>query len=376
MKILWLAHEGMLSGANLCLLEYATILKRRGIQIHMVVPSVRELANAATVNNIPFTEIKFYSWTVPLVDFKRTYFEKVKRWGRNRIAVSKIKQLIRAENPDFVVTNTIATPVAALAAQAAGKKHVWFVHEFGEEDHGFSISGGFKRGAAIMEKLSYKLVYNSNAVQQKYVPFVEESKRNIVFNAVMITGGYKEIGDCTPLRLIILGQVAPAKNHLEAFRALSICKKQGLRFELTVVGKAEDESYLDNLLKCAKALQIENNVKFLGEVLQPQTLIQQHHALLMCSRKEAFGRVTVEALKLGVPVVAADSGGSLEIISEGLDGLLYKSGNENNFANKILELKNNYSLFNRKQISVMACEKFNEEVSYRQLLKVFDLAHE
>jgi glycosyltransferase involved in cell wall biosynthesis len=47
---------------------------------------------------------------------------------------------------------------------------------------------------------------------------------------------------------------------------------------------------------------------------------------LMCSRGEGFGRVTVEAMKLGKPVIGARSGGTVELIRDGWNGFLYPLG--------------------------------------------------
>ncbi len=47
---------------------------------------------------------------------------------------------------------------------------------------------------------------------------------------------------------------------------------------------------------------------------------------LTCSRDEAFGRVTVEAMKRGRPVVGAASGGTAELIQDGRTGRTYPPG--------------------------------------------------
>ncbi len=61
----------------------------------------------------------------------------------------------------------------------------------------------------------------------------------------------------------------------------------------------------------------------------------------MCSRMEAFGRVTIEAMKMGTPVIGARSGGTPEVIREGLTGLLYTPGDVKELADKIQQLCEN-----------------------------------
>jgi glycosyltransferase involved in cell wall biosynthesis len=62
---------------------------------------------------------------------------------------------------------------------------------------------------------------------------------------------------------------------------------------------------------------------------------QQSHAALMCSRSEAFGRVTVEAMKLGLPVIGADRGGTPELVRDRETGLLYPHGDPSALAERI-----------------------------------------
>jgi D-inositol-3-phosphate glycosyltransferase len=44
--------------------------------------------------------------------------------------------------------------------------------------------------------------------------------------------------------------------------------------------------------------------------------------LLLPSWQEAFGRIAIEAMAMGVPVAATDAGGPAEVVRPGVDGLL------------------------------------------------------
>jgi hypothetical protein len=61
-------------------------------------------------------------------------------------------------------------------------------------------------------------------------------------------------------------------------------------------------------------------------------------AVLVCSRMEAFGRVTVEAMLLNKPVIGTNTGGTMELIEEGRTGLTYEPGNAHQLANQIEKL--------------------------------------
>ena len=373
MRIIWLAHEASLSGANRCLLEYLSILKKQGVENYLVIPYGNgELDLKAREAGIAFEKIKFYSWAKELHAPPTRMRLKFKRWLRNYIAVKKLASCIKKISPDYVVTNTIATPVGAIAAKKTGAKHVWLVHEFGEEDHGFTIAGGFSKGAEIINNLSCKIVFNSLSVRRKYQSAVSDSKAFIVHNAVMVADVVPlPLVKEGPLRLMMLGQIAPAKNIMEALQALQICRKKGLEFSLKVVGTAEDKAYLLHLKTFVHKAGMDALINFYGAAAEPVSILQNHHALLMCSHHEAFGRVTVEALKCGLPVIAANTGGSPEIIEKDANGYFYEAGNAADLADKILLLNKNYLYFDRMKIAVSAKEKYNEANTAEELLKVF-----
>ncbi|HEY8280332.1 MAG TPA: glycosyltransferase family 4 protein [Bdellovibrionota bacterium] len=106
----------------------------------------------------------------------------------------------------------------------------------------------------------------------------------------------------------------------------------GLPVRLAVVGgkiydTMGDEDYEALLRRKVKENGLERYVHFTGFVENPQDYVRQLDCLVHCSlQPEPFGRVIVEAMACGVPVIAADAGGVKEIIEPGQDGLLYRMG--------------------------------------------------
>ena len=80
---------------------------------------------------------------------------------------------------------------------------------------------------------------------------------------------------------------------------------------------------------------LNDRVHVRGSTPNPMPYINSADVLLMCSHREAFGRVTVEAMKLGTPVIGSRSGGTQEIIDSGRTGLLYSPGDSQELADKI-----------------------------------------
>ncbi len=78
------------------------------------------------------------------------------------------------------------------------------------------------------------------------------------------------------------------------------------------------------------------------------------HVGLMCSESEAFGRVTVEAMRAGLPVCGTDSGGTPEIIEPGVAGLLSPAGDAGALAVNLMALESDEEL--RRRLAVRAVE--------------------
>ena len=74
----------------------------------------------------------------------------------------------------------------------------------------------------------------------------------------------------------------------------------------------------------------------------------------MCSECEAFGRVTVEAMRAGLPVCGTNAGGTPEIIDPGVNGLLSPAGDANALAANLMALELDEDL--RRSLAFRALE--------------------
>ncbi len=173
------------------------------------------------------------------------------------------------------------------------------------------------------------------------------------------------------LKLIMLGQIAPSKNQLDALKAITVLLKCGVSLTLTITGKSDDADYLKLLKDFIEENNLQPNVVFEGVTNKPEEVLIQHELLLMCSRMEAFGRVTVEALKLGMPVIGANAGGTNEIVVDGDNGYLYASGKYEDLAAKILLYDQTKHHFNREKIAEKSREKYNAQSTLAELMELF-----
>jgi glycosyltransferase involved in cell wall biosynthesis len=152
------------------------------------------------------------------------------------------------------------------------------------------------------------------------------------------------------INILIAGTLIPGKGHKDALLAVCLLIKKGWNIKLSIVGTGE-KSYLVYLKSLATELSISNNIIFHGFTQDIDVFYQKAAVTIVCSQNEAFGRVAVESLAWGTPVVATNSGGVREIIKNNITGFLYEPGDYNLLAEKIEEL-----LINQEQYIKFAQE--------------------
>lgn len=124
----------------------------------------------------------------------------------------------------------------------------------------------------------------------------------------------------------VFGRVTPWKGQLEFLEAMRTIIPGCPDLRLLVVGDesdSADKSYRDKLLALVNGPELSGRVVLAGF----QRDVAAHYAacdiVVHCSRsREPFGRVVIEGMAVGNPVVAIAEGGPLDIIEDGVDGVL------------------------------------------------------
>ncbi len=116
-----------------------------------------------------------------------------------------------------------------------------------------------------------------------------------------------------PVTVGLLGQISPHKGHDDAIDALRLL---GSGFRLLIAGTGEEE-YVQSLKRKAAGLSVE----FPGFVAAPD-FFPLIDVLAVPSWEEPFGIVLLEAMASGIPMVATNRGGPLDIVTSGEHGVL------------------------------------------------------
>jgi glycosyltransferase involved in cell wall biosynthesis len=131
------------------------------------------------------------------------------------------------------------------------------------------------------------------------------------------------------LRVLMLGRMAHWKGQLLGLRALASLRTSR-RLAVTVAGGTwfGETAHQEKIRQFARE-HPQLRIDVPGHVDEVVELIDRHDVLLHTSLlPEPFGQVIVQGLARGRVVVAADSGGPAEVITHGHDGLLYRTGDQ------------------------------------------------
>jgi len=124
--------------------------------------------------------------------------------------------------------------------------------------------------------------------------------------------------------LAIVSRLTPWKGHRTLLEALPRVAAAHPTVRLLVVGEPAfwTSDYAEELAALAEALGLADRVLFLGRREDVPELLALSEMLVLPSEDEPFGRVIVEAMAMGLPVVATATGGVPEIVVPEETGLL------------------------------------------------------
>lgn len=352
-------------GGPRSLLETIDALREQGVECFVLVPASGRLIEELNSRGIAYSVIPYKRWVESL------NYPTWKRWRKvvwNLLMAVAIASQIRQWQCDIIYTNTISIGVGALAAVLLGKPHVWHIREFVYEDHAQGFDFGRNFTLKLVDRFSQVCIVNSEAVAQKYAQFITPSKLKVIYQAVVTPNTAAVIPTTTNFRCIIVGALVEGKRQEDAIRAIAHLVHTGINVELEIVGDG-DYQYQQYLKAIVSENLLEKYVRFTGYVDNSFTLMQSADAVLVCSRCEAFGRVTVEGMRAGKPVIGARSGGTQELIQDGFNGFLYTVASDRDLAEKIAFLYKHPEM--AKQIGengrLWAAEQFSQERYGREI---------
>lgn len=233
-----------------------------------------------------------------------------------------VRQVLRAAGRvDIVHSNSSTVDIGLLIARSMGVPHVWHLREY----YDIGINGRpFPSWASWKRKL-----FESDAVIAITPGLFDHWGLGGHRHAWCIPDAVcssADAGPITPRRdrriLFVAGTISAVKRPDEA---LKIFAASGLPdYSLCFVGSVSGQ-VRHSLESMASDLGVADRITFIPFVNDIKPLLQEAAAVLVCTLNEGMGRVAVEAMFAGCPVIARNSGGSKDVLLGGELGSLYDS---------------------------------------------------
>ncbi len=167
--------------------------------------------------------------------------------------------------------------------------------------------------------------------------------------------------------LIYVAELNANKNQGLLIEIMAMLKKENVRLLL-----AGADNFAGEYHKKAKMLGVEDRIDFLGHREDVEQLVRMSDICVASSLREGLPVNIMEAMAVGLPVVAVDNRGHRGLINNGEDGFVVTPGNVNSMKEKISLLLEDELLY--KEFSRNASEnikKFSKDAVCVQMKKVY-----
>lgn len=316
MRLLFVTHNAdFLGGGELSLCQLIGDLHKRDHEVRLLVPRGGWVRQTCERRGIEVQTVAMPSFT------SLRCLGALWRWSR---------LLTQGWRPDIIHASTPRAAVYAGIAGRCGGVPVVFHCRIAWVD---------RRLDWLIARLATCVVANSHATAQRFAGRSVPDIR-VVYNGIDVRQFAAESPAKKPLGagriLLCVARVSRWKRHdivLDVFDQLSPDLDD---LHLVCIGgpDPDDPGWMKQLRERTARLAHGDRVHWLGMRSDVASWYSAADILILASENEPFGRVIVEAMACGVPVVACNRGGPAEIMEQGGQGFLVVPGNTAEMAHR------------------------------------------
>ena len=338
-KVLFISPNCSKYGAERSLVTLAAFLnKSGGYESHVLIPEYGDIVELLNAEKVQFTVQKFYCWTN--IGKGRRVIKGLFKLLLNYCVSLKVKRRLESLNfyPDIVHTNVITTSFGHQLATKLKCKSIWHIREFGKLDFNMDFDLGTYLSCSLVDR-SDLVIANSKAVLDYYGKALHKARKIFIHNGINWVPEIQRQFNGKIFKIIMVGRLGEEKGHRDIINSIAFLVELGVdNIHLDIYGEGSEYSSLREMVSENK---LDPYITFEG--FSDSIDYSQYHLGIICSRNEAFGRVTVEYMMSGLPVIGTNSGGTKEIVKDGV-GFLYAVGDFEQLARHILIFRNDRSL--------------------------------
>lgn len=343
-KVLFVSHSSLRYGAEKSLLLLLKNIDRKHFEPIVILPWPGPLKEKIDNLDIKIYEVWSPWWVKLHVGEARFGRRIIKEIIQEIIAVFRLCRIVSKEKVAVIYTNTIVKFSGAITAIITKIPHLWHIREIIPDNPDLHSVLPHRLLFKFISRTSRTIIANSKATASQFQDINTKNKLRIIYNAQETNGSHKfnslksiDGVKSTDWIVAVVGTFQKRKAQDDAIRAVKIAEGAITNIKLLLIGDGQKE-YKDYLKNLCSELNISDRIVFTGYRDDVPQILPHCKLLLMPSWNEPFGRVVIEAMVAGVPVIGANAGGLKEIIQEGTTGYLVPPKKPEEIAKKIIYL--------------------------------------
>ncbi len=245
---------------------------------------------------------------------------------------------------DIIHSNSSREDFGAMLALKYNKPLIWHIREFGDKD--FKCFSFRRNYIELMNESAWKFIAVSDIVQRHWIKKgLNAGKFSRVYDGVVTNTKKKvEYARDKKIKFVMLGALRETKGQYQVIQACRLMtKRERAKLSIDIIGGGT-RAYTGKLNRMIKELKLESVIHLLGYRNDMGSSLSRYDCGFMCSKSEAFGRVTAEYMMAGLPVIASNTGANPEIVMEKENGVLYQWNDIRDLKRKIVFMLDNPEL--------------------------------
>jgi glycosyltransferase involved in cell wall biosynthesis len=371
MKILFLDQSGQLGGAELSLLDLASF--------HRETCLVGLFADGMFRQRLEARHIPVHVLAQQALHIHKDsgFWHNFCCTGRLLPLIWRVVQLSRSY--DLIYANTQkAFVIGAIASLFSRRPLIYHLRDILSDDHFSKIN--IQIAIFLANQVASLIIANSKATQAAFIQSGgRPEKITVVYNGFNpnhyqnLTAQAKQIRqDLGLTNCFVVGhfsRLSPWKGQHILLQALTHCPENVVAL---FVGDAlfGEQDYVAQLHQLVEQLELQHRVQFLGFRSDIPELMSACDLVAHTSTApEPFGRVIIEAMLCGSPVVAAAAGGAIELVDHGVTGWIATPGDPLKLARIIQQCCDQPDLTRAiaTQAQVQASQNFSLATTHQQI---------
>lgn len=308
----------------------------------------------------------------------RAPFSTIKRILGFIPPIIRLFNIIRIEKIDLVHTNNGMCPVGAIAAKIINRPHVWHIREAIGKTRQYPLILGDVISFFLFKHLSNHIICNSKYTaeifQKHNIPIT------IILNGLRLVDFQSGINQNktmkSPITIGMIGNLTQLKNHALFLDVAAIIAEKFPECQFIIFGGNDDlgvNEYTRNLKQKTIELGLEERLRWSSFINDPVEIMNSIDILVHPAETEGSGRVIMEAMAAGKPVIGVRSGGVQELIEDGINGFLVEPNNPYQLADRVQYLISHPDV----QITIgdrardYAYSQFSNEKMIKQITEIY-----